>query len=176
MAEANKSSITFYSLGLIKNNNILKKIFDNLQSFRSLNIVKYNKNLQEKIKVNINDYKEEYLKIQIEIIPATNKYGEFIRIPENDKFKYHIYFNNDTQEVQKYDITENDGARKIRIIIDETESLHSLFKDCKCIEQINFIQFNRKDIKTMRAMFYGCSSLKVFKYNRFNTTNVIDMS
>ena len=176
MDETNKSSATLGLLGHIKNNLILKKIFDDLQSFIALNIVKYNKILQEKIKLNLNDYKEECFKIQIEIIPATNKYGEFIRIPENDKFKYHIYFNNDNQEVQKYNITENDDVRKIKVIIDEAESFNGLFKGCKCIEQINFIKFNRKDIKTMGEMFYGCSSLKVFKYNRFNTINVIDMS
>ena len=48
MDETNKSSATSGLLGHIKNNLILKKIFDDLQSFRALNIVKYNKILQKK--------------------------------------------------------------------------------------------------------------------------------
>ena len=47
---------------------VLKKIFDNVQKKKIFNIIKYNKNLQEKLGIDINDY-EKYSNVIIEIIP-----------------------------------------------------------------------------------------------------------
>ena len=47
--------------------------------------------------------------------------------------------------------------QKIKIIIDEQiTSFKKLFYECVCIEMINFIKFNRKDINNMKLMFFGC--------------------
>ena len=42
----------------LKSNYFLQKIFDNLKKKKSLEIIKYNKNIKSRINVNINDYKE----------------------------------------------------------------------------------------------------------------------
>ena len=42
----------------LKNNYLLQKIFDNLKRKKLLKIIKYNKNIQKIINLNINDYKE----------------------------------------------------------------------------------------------------------------------
>ena len=41
-----------------------------------LKIIKYNKNIQNKLNISINDYKE-YNHIEIEIIPINNSFGKY---------------------------------------------------------------------------------------------------
>ena len=52
----------------IRSKYILKKIFENIQKKKSLNIIKYNKNIQERLEIGIDDY-EKYGIVEIEIIP-----------------------------------------------------------------------------------------------------------
>ena len=80
----------------LKNDYFLQKLFHNLLKKKSLDIIKYNKKIKERINISIKDYKEYseiYSSIEIELKPANNKYGEFINMNENDKKYYHIYFN-----------------------------------------------------------------------------------
>ena len=62
---------------------------------RRLEIIKNNKNIQNRLYININDYKkyfEFYSSIEIEIIPSKNEYGKFINIEEpEDRKYYHIF-------------------------------------------------------------------------------------
>ena len=54
---------------------------------KSLDIIKYNNNIKERININIKDYKEYseiYSPIEIEIKLAKNKYGEFINFNEEN--------------------------------------------------------------------------------------------
>ena len=150
----------------LKSDYFLCKIFDTLQKKKLLEIIKYNKNIQKRINININDYKEYseiYSSIELEIIPVKNKYGKFINInkKENEKY-YHIYFNNNVEEeIKRNYLKENENVEKIKIIIDnQIKSFEGLFKDYKCIEYIYFKKFFRNNINDMGAMLYGCSSLK----------------
>ena len=74
----------------IKSKYILRIIFNNLEKKKLLDIAKYNKNIKEKINININDYKEYSDLIEIEIKPINNKFGKFINIIEKDARYYHI--------------------------------------------------------------------------------------
>ena len=61
-----------------------------------LKIIKYNMNIQKRLNININNYKnysELYSSIELEIIPIQNKYGSFINIKKEDKKYFHLYFN-----------------------------------------------------------------------------------
>ena len=124
------------------------------------------------------EYSETYSSIEIEIIPKKGKYDKFNYIDENDKLYYHIYFNDDKEEIKnKYEIEEKDKVTKIKIIIDyQVKSFKKLFDCCKCIESINFKKFYRNNITDMSWMFNGCYSLKELNINNFNTNNVTDMS
>ena len=81
----------------LKGNYFLQKMFDNMTKNRYLDIIKYNKNLQKRLNLNINDYKDYsqlYSDIIIELIPYPFVYkygGKFINIWE-DKKKIFSYF------------------------------------------------------------------------------------
>ena len=83
----------------IKSKYILQKIFDNLETKRKLNLIKLNKNIKERLDININDYKE-YFETVIEVKPIKRNYGSnFINIENEDDKKYiHIYLDNDKEK------------------------------------------------------------------------------
>ena len=160
---------------------IIKNILKYAQRFKVLNLIKYNKKLQSKLNTNINEYKhlsEKYSSIEIELTPVKNKFGDFIKISnEKDKSYYHIYFDNNKEEINRYKLRETDNAKKIKIkIAHQITSFSGLFKYCHCIESINFIKFNRKNITDMSYMFDGCTSLKKISFTNFNTDNVTNMN
>ena len=118
----------------IKNDYILMKVFNNLQKKNSLEIIKCNKKIKERLNININDYKEyceTYSSIEIELVPINNKFGKFINIKEEKELYYHIYFNNNKEELKSNYLDEDDKANKISIIIDyQVKSFKKLFNYC----------------------------------------------
>ena len=163
----------------IKNRNILKKIFDHIQKEKFLLIIKYNKNIQQRLNLDINYYKEysqTYSSIEIEIIPSKNKYDKFININNKSKY-YHIYFDNKKEEIKRNYLTKNDNVKKIIVVLDyQIKSFQKLFDNCKCIESIFFKKFFRNNITDMSYIFNECTSLKELKFSHFNTSNVNNMS
>ena len=164
----------------IKNNYFLLKVFNNMQKNNLLEITKYNKKIKERLNLNINDYKrycETYSSIEIELIPVINKYGNFININEDDRIYYHIYFNNNKEEIKRNYLDENDKVNRIKIIIDyQVKSFFKLFECCVCIEYIYLKKYYRNNITNMGFMFWGCSPLKEINLSNFNTNNVINMN
>ena len=168
------------------NKNAKKKIFDNIKSFfifkkiisllsrnKSLDVMKYNKKLQKRLNISINDYRE----VEIELKLTDGKYGQFINIPKKDKEYYHIYFDNSNEEIKRNYWEENEKVKMIKIIIDyPVKSFKELFYKCNCMDLISFNKFYRNNITNMSCMFSGCSSLKELNLNNFNTNNVTDMS
>ena len=76
---------------------IMKKIFHNIQKRISLELVKYNINIQKRLNININNYKEFselYSSIKLEVTSIQKKYGSFIDIKKEDKKYFYIYYNN----------------------------------------------------------------------------------
>ena len=149
----------------IKSDYFIKKVFDLLQMKKKLEIIKYNKSVQKRININVNNYKEYseiYSSIEIEIKLMKNKYGSFINGGENEKEYYHIYYNdNKKEEIKSTYLYENDKVSKINIIIDyQVTSFKGLFLDCKCIESIYFKKFYRNNITRICWMFNECKSLK----------------
>ena len=157
----------------------LIKIFNNLEKKKALNMIKYNKNIKNRINININDYKghsEKYSSIEIEIKLLNNKNGKFINIKKEEEKYYHIYFNNNEEEIKRKYIDKDEEIKIIKIIIDyQVESFESLFRNCYCIESIYFKKFCRNNINNMGSMFLACSSLKELNLNNFNTINVTNM-
>ena len=125
----------------IKSDYFLRKLFYNLLKKKSLDIIKYNNNIKERMNISIKDYKEYseiYSTIEIEIKPVNNKYGKFINMNENEIY-YHIYFNDNKEEIKRNYFNKNDNVSKIKIIIDyQVKSFYELFKSCEYIEYIFF--------------------------------------
>ena len=120
------------NLKCIKSSYIFKNIYDILNKKESLEIVKYNKNMQKRLNLNIKDYKkysETMTPIEIEIITNNKKFDKFIDINEKEKLYYHIYFNdNKVERKNKYLINKKDKIGKIKIIIDyQVKSFEKLF-------------------------------------------------
>ena len=153
----------FANLGNIKSDIILKKVFNYINQTTKLKLIKKNKKFQNKLNINIQNYKE-YFDIIIEIIPYEKKFDKFINIinKEDEKY-YHIYFNDSNEEIKRYNLNSGDKVSKIKIIInEEIDSFYKLFKSCYSIKSINFIQFNRKNIKNMSYMLFNIRKYRCF--------------
>ena len=186
-----------YILELIIKNHLDKKIY--------LQLVKYNKNLQEKLKIKLKDYKYCSEKVIIDLYPKNelikDQQYNFININDNERRYFHIFFDENKKEENRCYITGNDKINKIRVIIEsKIKSFSGLFIYCNCLEKINFIRCNNNienlyntfcsceslidlnvsklktdKVKNMRGMFQGCSSLKELNLSNFNTKNVLTM-
>ena len=163
----------------IKSRFILKKIFDNLETKKKLSLIKLNKNIMERLNINIKDY-NEYFETEIEINPDNDEIfcSSIINIDDESSRKYyHIYFDDNKEEIQRNYFTSDEKIKIIKIIIDyPIKSLRGLFRGCISICSINFKKFNRNDINNMSRMFHLCRSLKELNLKNFNTNNVTDMS
>ena len=115
----------------LKNDFFLQKLFHNLLKKKFLEIIKYNKKTKKRINVKIKDYKEyseTYSSIEIEIKPVKKRYNKFINIYNENEIYYHIYFNNNKDEINRNYLYQNDKVEKLKIIIDyQVKSFKKLF-------------------------------------------------
>ena len=141
-----------------------------------LRIFNYNKIMQKKLKITIQDYKNIFNQIIIEVIPGIPKNNirenVFIRIIRNCFNYYHIYFDDCENEIKRNYLEYNEKVRKIMLYIDANiKSIKALFLNCN-VKEIKFIKYNRKDFSDMSLMFYGCHSLINLDVSKMNTDNV----
>ena len=119
----------------IRSDYLLKKIFNNLKENKLLNIIKYNKYIQKRIKKDINSFRD-YSKIEIEVTLKLENKREFIInvLNEKDQLNYHIFLNDEEKELKRIYIIKTDNElKKAKIIIEpEVNSFAELFKGC-CI-------------------------------------------
>ena len=109
----------------LKSDFFVIKMFDIMKRKKSLEIMKYNKKLQKRLNLGINDYKDFcqlYSSIEIELKVINNvdgKFNKFINLPENEKEKeyYHIFFDNSKEEIKRNYLKENEKVETIKIII-----------------------------------------------------------
>ena len=126
----------------LKSDYFMRKLFGIIKTRITLKIIKYNINIQKRLNININNYKyfsEKFSSIELEIIPIKYIYGRFINIKKKDEKYFHIYFNDNKEEIKKTELNKEDKVSKINIIIDyQIKSFRQLFFDCECIQSINF--------------------------------------
>ena len=90
---------------------------------------------------------------------------------------YHIYINDDEEEIKKKKFYKKENIFKIKVILNnKIKSLSNLFRNCKYIKKITFTKFKRKDIINMSSMFYRCLSLEILDISKLNTDKVKNMS
>ena len=160
----------------IKSPFIIKKIFGYLEENIPLKLIKYSKKSQKRLNFTLQNYKEFAL-IEIEIIPSKKKEGNFINVIDKKNEKYfHIFINGSKKEINQKDYQIKNDYKKIKVIIRHSfSSFKNLFKNCACIESINFKRSYIKSILDMSSMFEGCSSLKNLYISNLNTNKVINM-
>ena len=134
-----KSKVVFQK---IKNNYILKQIFEKLKTHTKLELIKYNKQIQKRLNLSVEDYKEYYQlysSIEIELKLDYYEYNKFINIPDKCKKYFHIYLDNSNKEIKRNYLKENENAKNIKIIINhQVKSFKSLFYNCSHISSITF--------------------------------------
>ena len=69
MAEINNNLNKNNILKKIKSKYIVMRIFENLKQIKLLDIIHYNKKYQKLMNIKLKDYKNEFLNIEIEVIP-----------------------------------------------------------------------------------------------------------
>ena len=158
----------------------MEGLFNILHKRRSLELIRYNKNIKDRININVNDYKESskiYSSIEMELIPVKKKFGKIISISKEDEKYYHIYFNNNSEEIKRNYFTKKDKVKKIKIKIDyQVKSFKYLFYFNQIIESIYFKKFFRNNITDMSDIFLECSSLKKVDFSNFNSDNANSLS
>ena len=95
------------SIAELRSDYFLRKLFDYLKKKKTLDIIKCNKTLQNRINIDINDYKEYcqlYSSIEIELKPSSH--GKFINISDKDKEYFRIYFDNSNEEIKRNYLNE----------------------------------------------------------------------
>ena len=88
----------------LKSDYFIQKFFGYMSERKSLETIRYNKNIQKRINININHYKaysETKTSIELDIIPKKGEYGNFININVEDKKYFHIYFNDNKKKKLK---------------------------------------------------------------------------
>jgi len=90
MSKQEKDSANKALFKLIKSKYILKQVLALVEEVKLLELVRYNKKYRKLIHKNINDYKDHYFTIIIEVIPAENRYGSFINI--DPRYRSHFRF------------------------------------------------------------------------------------
>ena len=72
----------------------------------------------------------------MDIIPIPNKYGPFINIEEKNNKYFHIYFNDNKEEIKRTELSKGDKVSKINIVIDyKVKSFNKLFFFVKLLNQ-----------------------------------------
>ena len=143
----------------VKSHYIILKFFEYLTERKYLETIRYNKSIQKRINININHYKAYYetkTSIELDIIPMNGKCGDFIKIKEENKKYFHIYFNDNKAEIKKTELNKEDKVSKINIIIDY---------QIKSFKELNINNFNTNNVTDMSDMFYKCLSLKELNLN-----------
>ena len=140
-----KLNVSNNQLRKLKSDYFILKFFEYMTERKSLETIRYNKSIQNRINININHYKLYYetkTSIELDII-LKGKYGKFINIKEEDKKYFHIYFNdNKKEEIKCTSLNIYDNVSKISIIIDyQIKSFSILFAYCNCIKSIKFKNF-----------------------------------
>ena len=170
---------TISNLDNIKSVYTIKIIFEHIKKNKFLSIIKYNKKMQNRLKLTINDYKEYsqlYSPIEIELKLVKNTYSNeaFINIRGDNKKYFHIFFNDSNKEANLSSLN-HEKIEKVKIIIDHHIISFGYLFLCTRIEEIYFKKFYRTNIIDMKSMFDCCTSLKKVDMSIFITNNVTNM-
>ena len=131
---------------VLKSDFFLQKAMNLIKIKKRLDIARYNKNIQKRLNINLNTYKqysEKYSSIEIELeLSPFPKEEKIVYINRELNSFYHIYFNGDKIKDFNYMKSHRNLITKINIIIDyQVDNFDGLFKYCEYISSINFKRY-----------------------------------
>jgi len=139
-----------------------------ISSKQNLEIIYYKNNIKKNIgkilyKVNKDDKEKQIKLFNMEFI-------------SNNIKRVRIIINNKQYKLAEYYKNKMNKTFIIKInFLDIIIHLSCMFKDCKSL--YSFENFNFNNIKTIKGMFYGCSSLESLPdISKWNTKNINDIS
>ena len=184
MEQKNDISVKKNFLTNIKSKYILTVIIKHINEKQLLKVIKKNKELQNLLNKDINDYKK-YMTIEIELLPLKEKKytkekeeenvpGKFINISDEKYFK--VYIDNNNRAIKKNKVYFQEKVDKVKIELNNNiTSLAQLFRDCNIIVKLSINKFGIKDINNMNKMFDMCINLETLNFNSFYTEKVTNM-
>ena len=102
------------NLDNLKSVYFLMNLFEYIEKKKYLEIMKYNKKIQTRLKISIKDYLEysrTYSSIEIKLNFVNEKviiYSKLINIPKENRKYYHIYSENSNEEMIKTELNDNE--------------------------------------------------------------------
>ena len=87
----------------------LAKIFENMKKSKHLEIIKYNKKIQQRLNLSLNDYKDYSqlytpIELELKLVNYKSNDNQFINISGDNMKYYHIYFDNSNKEVKRTEL------------------------------------------------------------------------
>lgn len=170
--------------------NLDEKKIESLLKNKNSKLTNYiiRKNKEEFPNMDQNDFIKALL-LQANLIKEKNRPKNIIEIKMDKKGKFisdtfytkynwmlDVYFDGKLQDL---DINETNDEIPEQITIEINYPLYdieSMFYDCDCIKEINFVKFNMTHITSLKSLFSECRSLTKVNVEIFETKNVTDMS
>ena len=177
----------------IGNKYILQKIFANLTLKILLQIIKYNKSIQEKLEKDINDYIKYYKKIIIEIIPIKKEedkksIDENSRDDEEDENSREDEEDENSRDDEEDENSKDEKKKDYFINYEEEDNqyYHIYFNDEKeekyrtyFIKDENVIKIKiiiDEQITSFEKLFNCCDCIEKINFIKFNRIDINNMS
>ena len=159
-----------------KMNDEIKKITKENQELKN-EIAKLKKNEKNEIDIMVKVDKDEDINKNINFLGIKFMNNENNNNNENLNELIDVYINDKKlEQFQKFFFPEKKGAYRIKLLFKKLIlDCSYMFADCKNIININFKNFNSKEVKNMKYMFTGCANLEKIDLSSLDTKNVIDM-
>ena len=159
-----------------KMNDEIKKITKENQELKN-EIAKLKKNEKNEIDIMVKVDKDEDINKNINFLGIKFMNNENNNNNENLNELIDVYINDKKlEQFQKFFFPEKKGAYRIKLLFKKLIlDCSYMFADCKSIININFKNFNSKEVKSMKYMFTGCANLEKIDLSSLDTKNVIDM-
>ena len=134
--------------------------------------------LEIKLKIEEKDInKKIYFLDNTDYIETKSKIKHFHEnLKEINESNVDLYINNYKYKYEKYFIPDKEGIYKIKLIFKiYIKDCSFMFVGCSNIININFKNFNTKNVTSMKYMFTGCINIENLDLSSLNTKNVRDM-